>query len=133
MLKWELKIAKVWASEDYECGGYIPHPPEFSPKDTSGYYKIPAFKNGDGWQELPELTLDNIYEYAIPKLQDKGYSITLVAYERNEFGCGIFDEIHDVSITEIDRADSPTEALYNAILKVIDNKVKPWTNPLQNT
>jgi hypothetical protein len=69
-----------------------------------------------------EFSLDLIYQYAVPRLQDKGYSITLIAYERNEFGAGIFDEVHDVSMTEINRCDSPTEALFNAIMKVIENE-----------
>jgi hypothetical protein len=70
------------------------------------------------------ITLDYLFKYAIPKLQEEGYSITLIAYERNEFGVGIFDEIHGVSAAEINRCDSPVEALYNAVIQVINKEAE---------
>ena len=74
--------------------------------------------NGYAISELPEITLNNIYEYAIPKLQDKGYMVKLVALEHK----GFYVEIEDVIISEIvaeQESDNPTEALYKAIMEVI--------------
>ena len=70
---------------------------------------------------LPRLELTEIYEYAIPKLQDKGYSVTLTANEHKGFSVRIQNEIK-YSGQEIVIMDSPTEALFNAIMKVIDNE-----------
>ena len=73
---------------------------------------------------LPRLELSEIYEYAIPKLQDKGYSIELLATNidnRNRFKCEIrkFPEEYTTIF-----ADNPIDALYTAILKVIDKETK---------
>jgi hypothetical protein len=69
VLKWcGLEIAEVFASEDYDAGGYIMHSPEFNPTDKSGYYLIPAFKDGNDWLELPLIDLNNLFKYAVPKL-----------------------------------------------------------------
>ena len=71
---------------------------------------------------LPRLELTEIYEYAIPKLQKEGKLVRLIAYECN----GFMAEIENISgdLIAFQKADSPTEALYNAIMKVIDNEVK---------
>ena len=78
---------------------------------------------------MPTLTLDHLYKFAIPKLQDKGYDIDLGAHRKGGFIANI---IHFKLLTNImldkkyesEYSDSPTEALYNAIMKVIDNGVK---------
>jgi len=67
------------------------------------------------------ISLDTLYKYAIPKLQNKGYSIELLAYEYKSFGVFINDEIHEVIFPEV-RNDNPVEALSNAILMVIDKE-----------
>jgi hypothetical protein len=75
----------------------------------------------------PDLNL--LYKFAIPKLQDKGYDIDLGAHRKGGFIANI---IHFKLLTNImldkkyesEYSDSPTEALYNAIMKVIDNEVK---------
>ena len=69
---------------------------------------------------LPRLGLSEIYEYAIPKLQDKGYSVVLTAYECTGFLAEIQDQIHNTN-SEIAVCDNPTEALYRAILQIINN------------
>ena len=69
---------------------------------------------------LPRLGLSEIYEYAIPKLQDKGYSVVLTAYEHKGFEAMISDIIHDEVIVAREESDNPTDALYKAIMAVID-------------
>jgi len=74
---------------------------------------------------LPRLELTEIYEYAIPKLQNMGLAITLIAFEESGFNVRIVTVVPR-TLTELadERANTPTEALYNAIMKVIDNEVK---------
>ena len=75
---------------------------------------------------LPRLELTEIYEYAIPKLQKEGLAVTLIAYAGSRFNARIIvSSFRNLQELANESADSPTEALYNAILKVIDNKVKP--------
>jgi hypothetical protein len=78
------------------------------------------------WDALP-ICLDTLYKYAIPKLQDKGYAITLTAFECSGFSANIFDSMalsRESFLKEPteSHADTPTEALYNAIMKVIENE-----------
>ena len=83
------------------------------------------------WLALP-LCLDTIYQYAIPKLQDKGYIITLTAFECSGFSANIFNIFDNRALSEESflkepteiKADSPTESLFNAIMKVIENEGK---------
>lgn len=83
-----------------------------------------------GRGNLPELTLDNIYKWAIPKLQEKGYIVELTALEHKGFEAKILSifqssrepEEYYEPIAEF-RADNPKEALYQAIMKVIDSEV----------
>ena len=76
---------------------------------------------GQGLANIPPLSLDYIYAYAIPKLQEKGYSIELIAFEHKGFRVAIFDQVHAREFP-LGIADTPTEALLNAIMKVIDNE-----------
>jgi hypothetical protein len=73
--------------------------------------------------DLPILSLNTIYDHAIPKLQDEGYSVELLAYECYEFGAFLIDVIHDITYPEV-RSENPAEALYKAILQVIDKETK---------
>jgi hypothetical protein len=83
------------------------------------YYGI-TYPNGkDGG--IPQLNLDNLYRYAIPKLQEKGYNVVLTAYGHSGFVVDILS-IHTVDVVAIVKSNSPTEALYNAIMKVIDEE-----------
>lgn len=116
-----LEVAKCYAWESYDSGCYIPYRPDFVPKDPSGIAQILAYKDDNLWTEVPELTLDNLYQYAIPKLQDKGYSVGLMAYECKGFLVEIEDIIHDRKPLIKVESDNPVDALYNAILKVIEN------------
>ena len=73
-------------------------------------------------QALPQaLDLNNIYRYAIPKLQDKDYLITLNSWANKTWRATIK---HPYRKGFYNDAKTPTEALYQAILKVIDNEVK---------
>lgn len=90
--------------------------PEAQERDMAWYH----LSYDVGFHKSPPFDLDSIYCYAIPKLQDKGYSVELLAYECKGFRAVIQNVIHEeIHFTVIN--DNPTEALYNAILKVIDN------------
>jgi hypothetical protein len=54
-----------------------------------------------------------------------GLAITLIAFEESGFNARIITVVPR-TLQELanERADSPTEALYNAIMKVIDNEAK---------
>jgi hypothetical protein len=69
---------------------------------------------------LPELNLDSIYACAIPKLHKK-YSIILTAFATSGFKVVICRASNGSIFADID-ADTPTEALFNAIMKVIENE-----------
>jgi hypothetical protein len=79
--------------------------------------------NIDAIPSNPDLNL--LYQFAIPKLQNMGLAITLIAFEESRFNARIITVVPR-TLQELanERADSPTEALYNAIMKVIDNEVK---------
>lgn len=70
---------------------------------------------------LPRLELTEIYEYAIPKLQDKGYFIALIAYEHKGFKVNVSHITNNDAQFSVE-SDNPTEALYSAIMKVIDSE-----------
>ena len=70
---------------------------------------------------MPTLTLDHIYKFAIPKLQDNDYLITLNSWANRTWRATIK---HPYRKGFYNDAHTPTEALYNAIMKVIDNEVK---------
>jgi hypothetical protein len=73
------------------------------------------------WRALP-IDLDTLYEFAIPKLQKEGYSVKLIACDsRKEFTAELMTGGFRMSFIS---ADTPAEALFNAIVKVIDNEVK---------
>jgi hypothetical protein len=69
---------------------------------------------------LPQIRLENIFEYAIPKLQDKGYAVTLTAFEHKGFRVEI-QHISNEFVDSMVDSDDPTEALYKAIMEVIKN------------
>ena len=72
------------------------------------------------WDANPDLTLNTIYDWAIPKLQEKGYQTELIARTLKGFAVRITDMISGkVIITE---SDNSTEALYMAIMEVIENE-----------
>jgi hypothetical protein len=89
------------------------------------WYGLPNEKHCDRYG-TPELTLDIIYKLAIPKLQEKGYWVSLIAYEHNGFKAKIADTINDEFLIAdsliTTESDNPTEALYNAIMEVIENE-----------
>jgi hypothetical protein len=78
-----------------------------------------AWRNGIETQ-FPDLDLNSIYKYAIPKLQKEGYTIDLTASEEC-FTANIFYKDGRLSN---DASDSPAKALFNAIMKVIENATK---------
>jgi hypothetical protein len=109
----EQDLIKFWAW----CGYHIK-----KIKGEGLWYGLPNEKHCDRYG-TPELTLDIIYKLAIPKLQEKGYTIQLTAMEQGSFRVMIFNMTNDTNdATEF--ADNPTEALYNAIIQVINKEVK---------
>ena len=77
------------------------------------------FPNNDKDYRLPGLDLNNLYEFAIPELQKEGYSVDLTASEEC-FTANIWTKDGGLS-NEV--STSPTEALFNAIMKVIEKDV----------
>ena len=74
------------------------------------------------WIALP-ICLDTLYKYAIPKLQKEGILIELSPVRYKGFTAKTISA-NGYSSLALEIYDSPTEALYNAIMKVIDNEVK---------
>lgn len=101
------------AKEMWEwCGFTVRCPPE---KDAYGR-GLWNYPNGT-WGDL-ELDLNNLFEYAVPKLQDKGIVIDLIAYEHKGYGC-IATSVVDMVTLEVVRDDNPAEALGQVILQLI--------------
>jgi hypothetical protein len=105
----------------------------FGFKSVHGRYYGLTYPDGK-YQVIPQLTLDNLYQFAIPKLQDKGFIIELVAHTKNaksKFHARVHR--HDPFKTSFFKSDSPTEALYNAIIKVIQQeKCTEYFNPIHH-
>ena len=76
--------------------------------------------NGDVWQALP-IDLNNLFKYAVPKLQDKGYWVILKAFEQSEFEGQISDIIHDPDFTIKVRDKDPATALFLVLEKVFND------------
>jgi hypothetical protein len=91
----------------------------------------------DDTGELPELTLDNLFKYAVPKLRELGYGVRLQASELrdNDTGKVIFKWTYYAMIfyTHYDNIPKrwrnieefncdPAQALYKAIQEVINDK-----------
>jgi hypothetical protein len=73
--------------------------------------------------KCPDLNPTSIYKFAIPKLQKEGLAVTLIAYAGSRFNARIIvSSFRNLQELANESADSPTEALYNAILKVIKNE-----------
>ena len=68
--------------------------------------------------QLPQITLASLYKYVIPKLQDKGYQSELIALTHGKFAVSLTDMYSGEQI--IIESKQPTEALYKAIMAVID-------------
>jgi hypothetical protein len=104
----DLKILWKW------CGLVEQETGSWYEDKIGGYYSV----------KMPTLTLDHLYKFAIPKLQKEGYAVDLTAFEHSGFRATIINMIVFKANHLEASADTPTEALYNAILKVIDNEVK---------
>jgi hypothetical protein len=72
------------------------------------------------YAETPPLELNYIYRYAIPTLLKDGYTVELIATEEC-FTANIFYVDGRLSNAT---SESPAEAIFNAILKIINNEVK---------
>ena len=114
----DLKILWKW------CGLVEQETGSWYEDKIGGYYSV----------KMPTLTLDHLYKFAIPKLQDKGFIIELVAHTKNaksKFHARVHR--HDPFKTSFFKSDSPTEALYNAIIKVIQQeKCTEYFNPIHH-
>jgi Zn/Cd-binding protein ZinT len=94
-------------------------------KMCNGYWYMPTKDNEIDYYmpELEPISLDNIYEYAISKLQDKGYFIELTAYEHKGYKCLIKSIINTDSVAAYSD-NNPVECLFNAIYEVIEYENK---------
>jgi hypothetical protein len=78
------------------------------------------------WKALP-ISLDTLYQFAIPKLQKEGYGVELATrFGLADFRATIIPKVIIGNFENLinEFANTPTEALYNAIMKVIENEVK---------
>ncbi len=118
-------LIKLWTWCGFKIGDYPE--PKVEPNEKAWYDPQGMFYGGIF--DPPQFTLDNIFRYTIPKLQDKGYSVELLAFEHRGFRVIIRDEIHlsPFITAKEETADNPAEALYKAIMKVI-NKETNETN-----
>ena len=67
---------------------------------------------------MPTLTLDHINKFAIPKLNSKNMAVTLIIFD----GCRCLIHVLENGYIYSWDSSTPTEALYNAIMKVIDKE-----------
>jgi len=77
--------------------------------------------NGDKFPNTPELTLDNLFKYAVPKLcAGDRYSVKIYTHKYNTEVC-ILSHYADHR-NSLGNNPDPAEALAQAILKVIENE-----------
>ena len=107
------KEHKQWLWE--QCGfEYLPHLTAWNLRQSDGLLDL--------YEDAPLIDLNNLFKYAVPKLQLEGYVISLVAMEFAAF------RVHFMKVTtgkewhfEKDEAD-PTLALFWAIYEVFGGK-----------
>jgi hypothetical protein len=88
-------------------------------RDGVGIWHCPN-KIDELGKAIPKLDLNNLNRYAIPKLNSKNMAVTLIIFD----GCRALIHVLENGYIYSWDAPTPTEALYNAIMKVIDNEVK---------
>ena len=89
-------------------------------KNSAMLYSDPRTPDCKSLLILPEITIETLYQYAVPFLQSNGYIVQLIANAKHGFKVEIYNWRYNYKMEHL----SPTEALYQAILKVIDNEVK---------
>jgi len=88
---------------------------------------VPDFERGEVWvdqdgeifEDMP-ITPDNLFGYAVPALQEKGYQIDIVCYEHKGFNVGIFSVLGDGSDLVEQKGNVLKDVLYKAICGVIE-------------
>jgi len=70
----------------------------------------------------PKFDLNDLFKYAVPKLQDKGYQIDIVCFEHKHFDVAIFNVIHDESDIYHAQGGNLAQTLRQAIEKVIEQE-----------
>ena len=69
---------------------------------------------------LPRLDLNNLFKYAVPKLQDKGFMVELYSYEQAGYRVAIYNITGQADIPEVVvRNNDPALALFGVIWEVI--------------
>ena len=68
----------------------------------------------------PTIDLNNLFKWAVPKLQNKGEVISLIAYECSGFACRIARVFTTTGAHTISENKDPALALFWAIWKVIE-------------
>lgn len=94
--------------------------------DTGAYYWTAPNDGGYG-VDLPPIDLNNLFRWAVPKLQDKGYMVELYAFECKDFRVRIYNVTYSAPeswrdpIVEVKNED-PALSLFWAIYEVINAK-----------
>lgn len=68
----------------------------------------------------PNLNLDNLFRYAVPVLQNKGYQIDIVCFEQKGFNVCAWDVIHNNGESVFHEDDDLAVALSNVIYEVME-------------
>ena len=66
----------------------------------------------------PSIGLKNLYRYPVPKLQDEGITVELLAFEHKGFRCICQDIVHDNIVIACVRNDNPALAVFWAVWQV---------------
>ncbi len=77
--------------------------------------------NWDYFNWSRTVDLNNLFKYAVPKRQDKGDCISLIAYEGKGYGCLVTELFAPEPYCEIKHTD-PTLALFWTIWEVIHGR-----------
>lgn len=90
------------------------------------------FLFGDSWYRgeqtsfasgIPVIDLNNLFKYAVPKLQDKGYMIELYSYECKGYKVSVYNITGQVDIpVAITTDENPDIALFWASWEVIKHE-----------
>lgn len=85
-------------------------------------WQPPNITEGNYQTEMPPITLDNLFRYAVSKLQDKGYQIDITCFECDGFNVGVLNVCHITDIVSELQDKDPAVALFRAIQEVMRNE-----------
>jgi len=110
----EEQVKKFW-----EHWGFYKE--EYPEPDIKWLYRSPDHTY-ISFRGYPPIDLNNLFKWAVPKLQDNGYQIDIVCFEESGFSVAVFNVIHEEQdIYDANNRD-PALALFWAIYKVIEEE-----------